>query len=163
MSTEPRILGMKPERFILNSFMVIGGVALMRKLGIIDFGASKKFYELDALNPNYWYTETKARPTMTEAEKMRQYFGSRTYEAGIAFYKTLATQIYFSKGIVWDNEAQAVAALKLCQSRVQLSMLAYSFRGMYKQDLAVYLASFLEKKNEEDLYKWSKGLPKWVN
>lgn len=162
MSSEPKILGMKPEQALKITFLSVAGYLVLKKLGLIDFGASRKFYELDALNPNYWYSETKARTNLTEAEKMRQYFGSRGYEAGVAFYKTLATQIYFAKGVVWDNEAQAVSALKLCQSRVQLSMLAFAFRGMYKQDLAVFLSSFLEKKNEEDLYKWSKGLKKWV-
>jgi hypothetical protein len=61
-------------------------------------------------------------------------------------------EIYDSKGLFYDTEAQAVGAIKDAITKINVSYVAYRFKALYQRDLFTYLKSFLENEDWTELW-----------
>jgi hypothetical protein len=63
----------------------------------------------------------------------------------------LAYNIYNAKSFYNDDEEEAVGAIKLAGTKINVSYVAFRFYQLYQRDLQSYLESFLESDNWSDL------------
>lgn len=134
---------------------IVVGVVGVTALTIAYFGIIKPIFNAVGL--------TKDKDDR-EADKVVDKFTKEQYLTSIPYQELknrvtisqtranqLASLIYDAKGLFWDNESQAVGAIKDAFTKVNVSYVAYRFNQLYQRDLQSYLRSFLESENWVDL------------
>ena len=63
----------------------------------------------------------------------------------------IAKQIYDSIGLLYDNPAQTIGAIKKLKNKVQISQLAEKFNQMYQRDLLAFLNEKLDTNDQQKI------------
>ncbi len=82
-----------------------------------------------------------------------------------AFADQLARQIYDSVGVFYDDPESALAAIKQCTTKSQVSFISDRFNVMFKKDLITWLDQKFDTNNQKrilrEIYSYAASLPKY--
>jgi len=137
-------------------FVVLGAA---QKFGLLPSAESKKQEQSAAA------LDSAAEWSTNYAKKTAQAAGFSKY--GIKLLKSatalaLAAELKKSKGFFNDNEDAVYTVIKRLQYKTQLSQLAQVFLQQYNTDMAVYLKSFMNEKEQARVFNLAAELPTGV-
>jgi len=146
---------------IIVASKLFGGIDLL--LQALGLGKSKKEKE----------TEGAIDDAMEEASNTDSAWNPNMYKSAPAGSKLLtpektedvAYKLFSSVGIMWDNEAKGVAAIKMCESKAQVSQVVEYFAEHYDRDTMKWLEDKYDTYEQEQALKviidYVKQLPKY--
>jgi|2_EtaG_2_1085320.scaffolds.fasta_scaffold54347_3 hypothetical protein len=74
---------------------------------------------------------------------------------------TLANDIYYAKGYIWDTESNVTGAISAAGTKVNVSYVSFLFQNQYGQDMRTYLTSFMSHEQVQSVMTTLRELPKF--
>jgi len=131
------------------------GVVGVAALTLAYFGIIKPIFNAVGLTDS---KEDREADRAIDEFRREQYLSSLPYsenKSKVTISQTKANQlaynIYNAKSFYNDDEEEAVGAIKLAGTKINVSYVAFRFYQLYQRDLQSYLESFLESDNWSDL------------